>query len=1778
MKASEDILRGELERLFSSAQLKDLCRDYLDLNAEAKGLYDDAKAVFVRKLLAWCEQEAAVEALADAVMLLKKGMVDPRLKQVYQSRFADDLAAGVKAGEYLVVGPSGAGPLSVVYRCKPTTGDAPAEGLFLSVVRADHSLDRNAVQRFATMMRVLRTVDSPAVERVVAVGRLDDGRPFVVTRGIDGTPLSELKPLSVLKALPLFTAVMDALDVLHERGMVHADLRPENVVVRKVVEGSDAPPKVTLTGLGADKLFHRAEPDVAPAGPVPGFGMARGIAPEQARGGQPDVRSDIYALGALMYEVLAGKPPFAGRTAIDVVAAHLTQAPPVPGKAIDEPVPAELDSLIARMMAKDPLQRPKNLDDVRKILGDVQRVAEQLAVRAAQAGTREDLETWAESLLENPGDAEILTELKGDARKFNAWGAAVEIMEEAALASDDAAVVRRLLLEAADCAVRYLRDYGKADSIYSQFLEKDPADAEVNEALLRLLKSSGRFAELIEKLVAKAESIAEPEPKMAVIREIAAVYQDDLKEYGKAFDYLVASMMGPGLDEVLVKRLETLAEKTGRFTDLATACTATAQACEATGVADMAVLLFQRVGLCYLERLGEPNFALTCFQKVLERRPKDVEALLAVADLYRRAQQWTELAETIVRLAEAEPSPARSRDRLVEAAKLYYEKLSDSDEAHKLLKDVLAEDPGHDGAAVLLERILEKAEAWPKLAKLLSDRMGAIPEGEAVAAARYRLGELYEDRLDDLKSAKEQYERALAIDPRHLDSIKGVERICARTGDSAGLKNNLQVQLEMAVTPRQRVMLLERLAEINEEEFRDYEAAIGQYRAIFDIDKEHGSALIALTRLFRRTERWEELVELLARRAELTENEDETKDLLRERADVLKDKIGDKQRASVAFAAMASLGADDALDTLARTQEEAGDFAAAAETIRKIVAASQDPGVKVAQLARMAHIQLENLQDVAAAAATLRQALDIAPGDRSLLTEARGVFIVQGNYAGALDTLEKEIELVEGKLARAELYSAMGVICRTYIKDDERALQFFERALELDENNIMAGDILSGMYRERGLWEKALPIYQKHADAATSLEREKQIELFTMLGEAYNHLGRQDEAIKVLAKAEELAGDEAGLTKRLGEIALEHGQHALAKEQLDKYLKVAGDTLRAEEKVALFVKLGRANLGAGDAAEAGRLARQATVMAPDNNEARMLLAEVHEQRGDFRGMVEACQRVLASMPKDDPRKPELQRRAASVLFEKLKDADGAAHLLKDSLEGNPGDRGILNDLLKIYSATKRFADVVEVVLRIADLIDDPLQMARYHLTVAKIYRRELKKTSEAVTYFEMALEQDPTLKDAEESLVEIFTESKEWDKLEKHYKKAIARLPKDAPTEAKLELYKPLRELIATRFDRPKDTVLLTEAIAKLDSDNVEWQEKLAELYGWQSEHATKALSLHRHLIERNPARIDSFRMLYRIFSHEEKPDGAWCAASMLALLNQASPDERKFYRDCQPDDIPTLESRLKTEHWQKLVCHPDMNQTISSIFAVIGDAIFKVRAQDPSRFGLDPKTRMDVHKDSSNVAQLVNFAAGALDVEPPALYIHEGQGNGFQLVDTRPPSLVAGKTTAALKDRMGLAFNLGQQLTLLRPGLYIRKLVTSGTELSAWLLASVKSFVPTLPVPAELAGPVSEKLAPLREALDTPAWERLQGHVQAFVSQASDVNLKKWARAVDATSDRAGLLLCGDVSVAVRVLKEQLGTDKALLAERLRALTLFVVSEEHGKLRQHLGIALKNS
>ena len=219
--------------------------------------------------------------------------------------------------------------------------------------------DATAKARFAREARALARVNDPHVVTVFDIV-VDDGRPFLIMELVEGMTLRDLVDtqgrLEPARAIGIATGICSGLAAVHECGIVHRDMKPSNVF---------------LTASGAVKIGDfgiasvASDVKVTRAGEV--FGSAPYVSPEQVTGDPVDARADLYSLGCVMFEMVTGRPPFAGDDPAALAYQHV-HAEPERADALVPQVPAALASTIDRLMAKDPADRPENADALRRSL------------------------------------------------------------------------------------------------------------------------------------------------------------------------------------------------------------------------------------------------------------------------------------------------------------------------------------------------------------------------------------------------------------------------------------------------------------------------------------------------------------------------------------------------------------------------------------------------------------------------------------------------------------------------------------------------------------------------------------------------------------------------------------------------------------------------------------------------------------------------------------------------------------------------------------------------------------------------------------------------------------------------------------------------------------------------------------------------------------------------------------------------------------------------------------------------------------------------------------------------------------------------------------------------------------------------------------------------------------------------------------------------------------------------------------------------------------------
>jgi len=225
--------------------------------------------------------------------------------------------------------------------------------------------DPGTLARYERELEIARALDHPNVQRLIDTGRLDpapDGAggaqravPFTALEWVDGGLLREHlyegRPLSAEEAVSIGTQLCDALEYCHAKGIVHRDLKPDNVLITP--DG-----RVKLMDFGAALLEGARK--ITTASLSPALGTPDYMSPEQVQGQRGDARSDVYALGVMLYEMLAGQPPYRGDNALAVMAQHV-QSTPAPLRSRNRKVSPALEAVVAKSMRRDPDTRYQSM-------------------------------------------------------------------------------------------------------------------------------------------------------------------------------------------------------------------------------------------------------------------------------------------------------------------------------------------------------------------------------------------------------------------------------------------------------------------------------------------------------------------------------------------------------------------------------------------------------------------------------------------------------------------------------------------------------------------------------------------------------------------------------------------------------------------------------------------------------------------------------------------------------------------------------------------------------------------------------------------------------------------------------------------------------------------------------------------------------------------------------------------------------------------------------------------------------------------------------------------------------------------------------------------------------------------------------------------------------------------------------------------------------------------------------------------------------------------------
>jgi serine/threonine-protein kinase len=354
---------------------------------------------------------------------------------------SSSLPLGARLGRYEVKSQLGAGGMGEVYLAQDTKLDRKVA---LKILPADVAAHPDRMKRFVQEAKAASALNHPNILTIYEIDQEDSGH-FIATEFIDGETLRQRMqsvPMKLGEVLDVAAQLASALAAAHADGIVHRDVKPENVMLRR-----DGIVKVLDFGLA--KLTERLPPESvdmeaptrAAINTEPGVVMGTAIymSPEQARGLQVDARTDIFSLGVLIYEMIAGRLPFEGSNTNEILASILSDKEPPPLARYSRDAPAELERIVSKALRKEREQRYQTTKD---LLLDLQSLKQQLEFEARLERSTPPEQKIAAAIVPEPGAVEAITKpIGGPTSKIEQLTSALQLHRRGVIVAAAAVVV-----------------------------------------------------------------------------------------------------------------------------------------------------------------------------------------------------------------------------------------------------------------------------------------------------------------------------------------------------------------------------------------------------------------------------------------------------------------------------------------------------------------------------------------------------------------------------------------------------------------------------------------------------------------------------------------------------------------------------------------------------------------------------------------------------------------------------------------------------------------------------------------------------------------------------------------------------------------------------------------------------------------------------------------------------------------------------------------------------------------------------------------------------------------------------------------------------------------------------------------------------------------------------------------------------------------------------------------------------------------------------------------
>jgi tetratricopeptide (TPR) repeat protein len=1004
---------------------------------------------------------------------------------------------------------------------------------------------------------------------------------------------------------------------------------------------------------------------------------------------------------------------------------------------------------------------------------------------------------------------EYLTE-KGDKARLSA------ILSDAQRATPDGPEKRALATEIAVLAESQ-ENAQKAIDQYKALLRQDPENRVARDALKRLYTQTEAYNPLIDLHKQELDRTTDPAGRAAVLREIAAIYRERVKNDAALVTVLTQLLAIDEHDIDAIRELTRVYEALGRWRDLLTWQQKLAEL--STNPAEKANL-YRAVARRWVEQFSNVQNAVSAYEGLLDVDPTDVEAQQKLKELYQKRRAWPQLYTLFEKQLPGAEGAAKI-ELLSEMARLAAERLDKGADAIALYKQILDIDPAAPGVLDALEKQAERDKDFATVAEVLEKRVDMAFDEPSRLAALQKLGAVYAERLKDPVAAARTWRRVLALSPGHAKALRvlresyvasgdwdGLEDLYASQNDYEGLVDFLSTAADKAADPAVKLDISFRAARVFEQELRTPERAARSYERVLSVSPQDARAAAALVPIYEKEEKWARLPALYEILLAATSDVDPQVALLRKLAQVTGGSLSDKSAALHHARRAYELSPDEeGLTLLESWSRAAGSWGPFVEAVLGRLRREEGltPELKRSLRLKLAEVYARELGKLDEAVAVYRELVESDPSDVEAVQALDAILRANNRKDDLRWLFELRARQVEGE-DRADIYEEWASLEEEVFGDPAQAITLLRRVVELVPSRGSALRQLARLLISAGEFEGAADVLVAHRDVSEGQDRaRREVELATLY---LDRLDRPGVAFEASVRALEIAA---------------HDQEAVA--ILSRLVERPETRVRAASVLeAEYAETGNSRRQAA----AIRVMLEAEADPERRKELWNRLADVEEQRLNAPGA--AFDAILKALPEfssdidmwdraaslagragrpidlagayrahimtareegrplPDAIEVELCERAASLHDEQLGDPEGAKPYLARVLAVDPTNARAFGRLKQILMGSEKWSELEELYDKRVASTEDPAERIELLSEIALASEEIMGNAGKAIGYYERILALDSFHEGATSALERLYEREGRWADLAALLERRLETSTQDESLDIRLTL------------------------------------------------------------------------------------------------------------------------------------------------------------------------------------------------------------------------------------------------------------------------------------------------------------------------------------------------------------------------------------------------------